>query len=162
MPAGAVYVGRPSRWGNPYRRESYDGWPEDQISSLMVDDFRGLLDGRWPGHQPYPAADEIRRELGNATALACWCALDQPCHADVLIDLLGLRELSSPAERLGAVPLELAGRDDVRFPDELGAQPAVVHLLPEGGGIDAELVGGLGERESVHAPIVGDTVEVGK
>lgn len=33
-----------------------------------------------------PSLEEIRRELGGKN-LACWCQLDQPCHADVLLDL---------------------------------------------------------------------------
>ena len=32
----------------------------------------------------YPSIEEIRRELRGKN-LACWCPLDQPCHADVLL-----------------------------------------------------------------------------
>jgi hypothetical protein len=30
----------------------------------------------------------VVRDLGEASSLACWCPLDAPCHADVLIDIL--------------------------------------------------------------------------
>ncbi|MGC7247308.1 DUF4326 domain-containing protein, partial [Mycobacteroides abscessus] len=30
--------------------------------------------------------DTIRREL-RGHDLACWCPLDQPCHADVLLEI---------------------------------------------------------------------------
>lgn len=90
MPDGAVYVGRPSAWGNPYRRSD---------SALAVDLFRDLLaraplaDGAWVrakvGESVY---DTIRRELAGKD-LACWCPLDKPCHADVLL------ELANPTER---------------------------------------------------------------
>jgi Domain of unknown function (DUF4326) len=73
MPEGAVYVGRPSRWGNPYRMFSpmgavslYRGWAHLQVrlrGSSWIEPLRG--------HD-----------------LACWCPLDQPCHADVLLELL--------------------------------------------------------------------------
>lgn len=33
-----------------------------------------------------PSLDEIREHLAGKN-LACWCALDQPCHADVLLEL---------------------------------------------------------------------------
>ncbi len=33
-----------------------------------------------------PSAAEIRAELAGKD-LACWCPLDQPCHADVLLEI---------------------------------------------------------------------------
>jgi hypothetical protein len=35
----------------------------------------------------YPTLAEIRREL-RGRDLACWCPLDQPCHADVLLEIV--------------------------------------------------------------------------
>lgn len=32
------------------------------------------------------AVDDVVRDLAGRD-LACWCPLDQPCHADVLLDL---------------------------------------------------------------------------
>jgi hypothetical protein len=37
-----------------------------------------------------PSADEIRALAGRD--LACWCPLDQPCHADVLLELANPKE----------------------------------------------------------------------
>ena len=37
-------------------------------------------------NRPYPSLDEIRAALGGRD-LACWCPLDKPCHADVLLRL---------------------------------------------------------------------------
>lgn len=34
---------------------------------------------------------KIRRELAGKN-LACWCPLDQPCHADVLLELANRAE----------------------------------------------------------------------
>ena len=72
MPEGAVYVGRPTRGGNPYA-----AWtPEGIVRSITA--FRELLEGNphW--------VNDVRREL-RGKDLACWCPLDQPCHADVLL-----------------------------------------------------------------------------
>lgn len=98
MPASAVYVGRPSKWGNPFRavptgdgfwtvvddndvdyREPTTGWADKDyavlksVSLFAMDVELGLA--------PYPL-EEIR-----GLDLACWCPLDAPCHADVLLEL---------------------------------------------------------------------------
>jgi hypothetical protein len=86
MPEGAVYVGRPSRWGNPFSIKGWNCTPETAVKQ-----FRDLLaraprgDGTW-GRVGETVYDEIRRELAGRD-LACWCPLDQPCHADVLLEL---------------------------------------------------------------------------
>ena len=80
MPAGAMYVGRPSQWGNPY------GWQTGPIPldprtlNGAVDDFRTYARLRWPGD-----AEWLAPLRGHD--LACWCPLDQPCHADALLEL---------------------------------------------------------------------------
>lgn len=89
MPEGAVYVGRPSRWGNPFKaghvkwmyRHS-DGAavqfaPKDAEEAAAF--FREIVCNE-------QTVAQIRKELAGKD-LACWCPLDQPCHADVLLDL---------------------------------------------------------------------------
>lgn len=91
MPEGAVYVGRPSRWGNPYRRAEYvPWWDAEDIPRLMVSDFRhGCIERTFVVPMPrYPSVKEIRSAL-RGHDLVCWCPLDQPCHADVLLELVG-------------------------------------------------------------------------
>ncbi|MFE7874349.1 DUF4326 domain-containing protein [Micromonospora humida] len=73
MPAGAVYVGRPSRWGN---RFGIDNTRASRAGAVAL--FR-----RWVAEHPEYAA-AVRAELAGKT-LACWCPLDQPCHADELL-----------------------------------------------------------------------------
>lgn len=89
MPEGAVYVGRPTRWGNPWRvgDEALVQWPYPTgdgpqvvrqvpiTPSLAV----ALYEIAFAAE-----ADEIREELAGKD-LACWCPPDQPCHADVLL-----------------------------------------------------------------------------
>lgn len=87
MPEGAVYVGRPTRWGNPWR---IDEWPfpaEPGGREVSVMCFRLMFDERaeYPADF-YPSDEEVRAKLAGKD-LACWCRLDQPCHADVLIEL---------------------------------------------------------------------------
>jgi len=77
MPDGAFYVGRPTRWGNPYTLELFSS-----MEQLLVMYRRFLLET--------PIGIELAREARlrlRGKDLACWCPLDQPCHADVLLEI---------------------------------------------------------------------------
>ena len=100
MPEGAVYVGRPSIWGNPYKAETFGRW------SNLIEGNRFLgqsTDLTWAtraaverfslhigpmGNYEYDDATlaKLHRDLAGKD-LACWCPLDQPCHADVLLEI---------------------------------------------------------------------------
>jgi hypothetical protein len=82
LPPTAVYVGRPSRWGNPYRVGD-DGTAERCVELYRVSALGWWTTG-WREH--------VRAELAGRD-LACWCPLTDasgnrfPCHADVLLEL---------------------------------------------------------------------------
>jgi hypothetical protein len=40
---------------------------------------------------------ELRAEL-RGKSLACWCPLDQPCHADVLLELANAKDTRNDAD----------------------------------------------------------------
>jgi len=107
-PEGAVIVARPSKWGNPFRLDEYavpfahyearasgtvfvGVFPREPAEQRRCarDDF---ADAVRTGHAltrdgaTYPSLDQIRAELAGHD-LACWCPLDQPCHADVLLPI---------------------------------------------------------------------------
>lgn len=92
MPRGAVYVGRPTKWGNPFSVESLaEQYPTLSVAmcrALAVNEFRYDLRARQVlcPELEYPSEEEIRAELAGRD-LACWCPLDEPCHADVLLEL---------------------------------------------------------------------------
>jgi len=75
MPEGAVYVGRGSQWGNPFPVTPKFGAAE------AVRDFRAYVEGRLASGVGYPLAALRGKDL------VCWCPLDKPCHADVLLEL---------------------------------------------------------------------------
>lgn len=93
----AVNVARPGKWGNPITQRHYDdlqvalrkagaqplkgGWQEHAARC-----YRGWITGMIPEHGNPPTLDEIERDLRGKN-LACWCALDRPCHADVLLKI---------------------------------------------------------------------------
>ena len=76
MPPLCQYVGRPTKWGNPYR-VGPDGTAADCVKKYR-DKIAGNL---WS----FPTKKDI--QLLRGLNLACWCGLDQPCHADVLLEI---------------------------------------------------------------------------
>ena len=67
-----VYIGRPSKWGNPYRLK--DGEPRD----VCLARYR-----EWLMQQPHllAALGEIKGKV-----LGCWCK-PLECHGDILAEL---------------------------------------------------------------------------
>lgn len=97
MPENTVYVGRPTKWGNPYEVIQIAGtWTildtgEVQVSGLTkYDAYRNVrawfAEAIANGWNDVPDPTEIQLELAGKN-LACWCPTDQPCHADVLLEL---------------------------------------------------------------------------
>lgn len=89
LPDGAVIVDRTSRWGNPFLlgdvTRSFPSLTTRQCQQFVVNDFISLVDSpTLQARHGYPSREEIRAELAGKD-LACWCALDDPCHADVLL-----------------------------------------------------------------------------
>ncbi len=87
MPPNTVYVGRPTRWGNPFggalAAKHYERWLHGDMS---VESAAQLM--RWPVASHMRPAIKARAAWDlRGQNLACWCALDQPCHADVLLEL---------------------------------------------------------------------------
>ncbi|MCU1677702.1 MAG: hypothetical protein JWM93_2460 [Frankiales bacterium] len=108
MPEGAVYVGRPTKWGNPWRvvplRDHHFPFGDAaDVVHVEGDRFAGRFERRgsiagtgapyWATqmfklhiHDTPGLLDSIRAELVGRD-LACWCPLSSPCHADVLLQL---------------------------------------------------------------------------
>jgi hypothetical protein len=89
MPPGTVYVGRPSKWGNPWRAGQVRGdgtWPPLTAAQAAARYERWLASR---SSQPEHGVDRavILRDLAELRGknLACWCPADEPCHADVLL-----------------------------------------------------------------------------
>ena len=98
MPEGAVYVGRGSPWGNPWsvagaRRAGFQG-TDAELSAMCVAFFRRGEAGGLPALNGMGARIPSLR----GKTLACWCRLDHPCHADVLLDLANAPLQCDPAD----------------------------------------------------------------
>jgi hypothetical protein len=105
MPENTVYVGRGSKWGNPFiigdalSITARHPLPSTKIREhiggvidphMAVDLFKFFLGYRTAnasdGIFKMPWGNDIRDGLAGKN-LACWCPLGQPCHADVLLEI---------------------------------------------------------------------------
>ena len=78
-----VVVSRPSKWGNPFPIDTKQ--PAAEVArqrKSSVAQFEQALKKSLPV-LGFTTAD-VRRELKGKN-LACWCPLDGPCHAEVLL-----------------------------------------------------------------------------
>jgi hypothetical protein len=109
MPLNTVYVGRGSFWGNPFRvgtpvtngalaivtfnldafsyRKFRDsgGYPVPDIKTCLSF-YQKWLTWRLAAGMGKDKGLERIKEL-NGKNLCCWCPLDKPCHADILLKI---------------------------------------------------------------------------
>lgn len=76
-PPDAVYVGRPSKWGNPFVIS------KDGTRDKVIEMFRYRLE-RLMVEDPNNYHQLIAPLRGKD--LVCWCA-PKPCHADILLEI---------------------------------------------------------------------------
>lgn len=72
LPPNTVVVARPSKWGNPFKVGP------GETPHYAVSCFRDHV-------RENPKYAEMARSELRGKNLACWCKLDQECHADVLL-----------------------------------------------------------------------------
>lgn len=82
MPENTVYVGRPTIWGNPYK--VVDGNYELAVSMFEAMMYLRSNDGLSRASKRF--RDFVVKKLKGKN-LACWCSLDKPCHADILLKI---------------------------------------------------------------------------
>jgi len=119
MPENTVYVGRGSRWGNPFRVIQYSDkkWAiktdgSDKCSEILVKHCHAVYDTKSEAvidaikcydywllpythkegtmsefYQSMAIMDDAMQNLKGKN-LACWCRLDESCHADLLLTLV--------------------------------------------------------------------------
>ncbi len=100
-PPHTVLVSRGTRWGNPFLLGE-DGTANRERA---VQEFRSaLMEGRLE-----ITVDEVRRQLKGQN-LGCWCPLDRPCHADVLLEVANAPDGDTP------IPASRQGGPDQGIP----------------------------------------------
>jgi len=105
MPENTIYVGRPTIYGNPFKVGTKFWTNRDFLVEIVNLEQSLYWYKQWMNQEPskvYPVAWNKRNDDGDFvlitrpdlkklhgyTALACWCKEGEPCHADVLIELL--------------------------------------------------------------------------
>ena len=83
-----IYIGRPSKWGNPFSHLPGKGSYQVASREIAVECYKlwiltqdGLL----------AALPELKDKI-----LGCWCA-PKACHGDVLVELVGLLDQEKSA-----------------------------------------------------------------
>jgi hypothetical protein len=98
MPNNTVYVGRPGKWGNPFRIGDYAYVGEGGNGVAMMrtseryapksyvhlDSIEKVLElyKKYLTNYPPRNLDELRGKN-----LACFCKEGEPCHADILLKI---------------------------------------------------------------------------
>lgn len=73
IPKDAVYIGRPSKWGNPFPMSTYASREE------VILRYKEYLYGNTK------LLNEIKQEL-KGKDLVCFCS-PKPCHGDILLEI---------------------------------------------------------------------------
>lgn len=115
-PPNTVYVGRPTKWGNPFRlmgdmiyidashrRKILSPWVYFTLGDKedVVQLFEHIVNGTtfvekevdcryWVDHFSNLDLSELRGKN-----LSCWCPIGSPCHADILLELANETETSN-------------------------------------------------------------------
>ena len=97
MPENTIYVGRPTKWGNPYHVRYLGGhrWVVfDGNGNTVGSVFHAAHLARWYAVDLYRQMMEAELKANPAALeglsgknLACWCSPDLACHGDVLLSL---------------------------------------------------------------------------
>jgi hypothetical protein len=82
MPAEAIYVGRSTKWGNPFTDQD----AVKRYREIFVESIAMLKPGdtMFFNGREY-TVDDLKELRGKD--LVCWCSLKKECHADLLLTL---------------------------------------------------------------------------
>lgn len=94
MPENTVYVGRPSKWGNPFKVGKKPCGCRS-VGECNHNLFRVETPQEAVECYEYHISEKLKSGINNGLGidelrgknLACWCSLDKPCHADILLKL---------------------------------------------------------------------------
>ena len=102
MPENTIYVGRPSFWGNPFRvlriptHEICVVIKNNHLTRILDANCKSELEATKKAIARYEVyIKDFKLDSLLSKNLACWCPLDKPCHADVLLELLKRYEVKN-------------------------------------------------------------------
>ena len=101
MSKNTIFVGRPTKWGNPFKLDNHGyilyfdskikKWEYWSVTSgYKINDilelYQSWIENNIPFRKSRLTSPPDIKELKGKN-LACFCSLDQPCHADILLKL---------------------------------------------------------------------------
>ena len=85
MPPDTVKIDRATKWGNPFVIG------EDGTREECIEKYRRFVAGTSKTSREDVLASRklVAEHIGDLKGknLACWCPMDGPCHADILLEL---------------------------------------------------------------------------
>ncbi len=89
-PPNTRYIGRPTKWGNPYRvKKPTTVLTVEQRFSLHLplcsDRAEAVKKYEWWLGRRLAIDPTFLEPLRQYDYLSCWCPIDEPCHVDVVI-----------------------------------------------------------------------------
>jgi hypothetical protein len=95
MPENTIYVGRPSKWGNPFRVGYFVTFPEKgaiywmcwerQYATSVYTEMK-TVDDVLTAYRTYLERSKQDYSKLKGKDLACWCRAGEKCHADILLE----------------------------------------------------------------------------
>lgn len=86
-PPNTIYVGRPTKYGNPYTVKDYmlsltpnPNDEEEDFHTWATNAYRQYLERN-------PKLIELAKKELKGKNLSCFCSLDKDCHVDVLLEI---------------------------------------------------------------------------
>ena len=89
-PARTRYCGRPGRYANPFLVGPH------RTAAEAVASYRQALER---GELAY-SKGELREELRSYDFASCWCKDGDPCHVDVIVEVVNEKQLEKATTRL--------------------------------------------------------------
>lgn len=80
-PPNTVYVGRPTKWGNPFVVGE-----KNELGIIMSAEFCVNMYKMFFIFDAEFSIKDVVKELGGKN-LSCWCPVNQVCHADILLQI---------------------------------------------------------------------------
>ncbi len=90
MPANTVYVGRPTKWGNPFEVGQHGTQASCvDLYRFLIGGYLAISNGPEQVKQQQVVMHYVNANIEKLKGknLACFCLPSKPCHADVLLAL---------------------------------------------------------------------------
>jgi len=91
LPKNTICVDRSTKWGNPFIVGKHGNRARCvELHTLLLGGYMCVSNGDPEEQKKYMGFAKNNIESLRGKNLACWCPLDKPCHADILLEAANL------------------------------------------------------------------------